>query len=348
MSYDPTGPDDSSGHPFPADQDPAQSAAERGPVAPAPQAAVPAAEAAMASPDAPAVAPPGAAPWQPSPATPPVAQPWQPASPEYRYVDAPDGDRYMDVPASLELSYTTADLGLSPGAYQGAIPYENVERRRRPSSGTRARRVGRELVETLILAVLIFFAVKAVVQNFRVEGSSMDPSLHTDQYLLVNKALYFRVNMNKVHDILPFIPGDDNGQKRHLFRAPRRGDVIVFKYPGDVSRDFIKRVIGVPGDTVEVKDEKVYVNGSPLKEDYIKAAPNYTYAPKTVPPNSYWVLGDNRNNSFDSHAWGQSCQPSQQCDFVPEENIIGQAWLSYWPRAAFGFVNNKIIKPSAP
>jgi len=218
---------------------------------------------------------------------------------------------------------------------------------RRSSAGSRIRKVGRELAETVILAVLIFFAVKAVVQNFRVEGASMEPSLQTEEYLLVNKAIYFRVDMDKVHQFLPFIPGD-NGEEKHLFRAPRRGDVIVFRFPMDPSRDFIKRVIGVPGDTVEVKDEKVYINGAPLVEPYILATPNYTYGPKTVPPGEFFVLGDNRRNSYDSHAWGNTCPAQQQCDFVPEENIIGQAWISYWPLDAFGFVNNKIIKPHVP
>ncbi len=343
MSYDPAGPDDSSGHLPPADPEVAARSFE--PVADGaregagPEHDIPSVEAAMA---------PAAAPAPPFPVPAPPADGLDSASSPYRYSEAtPDADRYLDVPASLELSYGAADLGLSPGAYDRVIPYGDVARRRRASGGTRARRVGRELVETIILALLIFFAVKAVVQNFRVEGSSMEPSLSTEQYLLVNKALYFRLNLDTVHTILPFISGD-NGQKRHVFRAPRRGDVIVFKYPGDTTRDFIKRVIGVPGDTVEVKDETVFVNGSPLKEDYIKDPPNYTYPPKTVPPDSYWVLGDNRRNSFDSHAWGQSCQAAQQCDFVPEENIIGEAWLTYWPFKALGFVNNKIIKPSAP
>jgi signal peptidase I len=256
-------------------------------------------------------------------------------------------DPFVDVPASLELAYTTADLGLSADAFDRTIPYEGVARRRRTSAGSRLRRVGRELAETVILAVLIFFAVKAVVQNFRVEGASMEPSLQSEEYLLVNKAIYFRVDMDKVHQFLPFIP-NDNGQKKHLFRAPRRGDVVVFRFPMDPSRDFIKRVIGVPGDTVEVKDEKVYINGAPLVEPYILATPNYTYGPKTVPAGAYFVLGDNRRNSYDSHAWGSSCPAQQQCDFVPEENIIGQAWLQYWPLDAFGFVNNKIIKPHVP
>ena len=106
------------------------------------------------------------------------------------------------------------------------------------------------------------------MQNFRVEGASMEPSLHNDEYLLVNKAIYFRVDMDRLHDFLPFVPGGDDSE-RHLFRAPRRGDVIVFKFPLDPSRDFIKRVIGVPGDTVEVRDETVFINGAPLNEDYI-------------------------------------------------------------------------------
>lgn len=334
MSYDPAAPDDQPGNPPTNDIDRAPSSAPGEtpqPLAPEPTTPADLSREGAVSPDA--VAPgPG----------------WTAPAPErspYRYFDAPDAG-YGEVPASLELGYSSTDLGLSPNAYDRAIPYTDVARRR-PNAGRRARRVGRELVETVVLALLIFFAVKAVVQNFRVEGSSMEPSLQTEQYLLVNKAIYFRVDMDKVHEFLPFISGDD-GQKRHLFRTPRRGDVIVFKYPGDTSRDFIKRVIGVPGDTVEVHDETVFVNGSPLKEDYIKDPPNYTYAPKTVPPNSYWVLGDNRRNSFDSHAWAQNCQPTQQCDFVPEENIIGQAWVTYWPLDKLDFVNNKIIKPSAP
>jgi signal peptidase I len=209
------------------------------------------------------------------------------------------------------------------------------------------RRYGRELVETLVLALLIFFAVKAVVQNFRVEGQSMEPSLNSNEYLLVNKAIYYRFDTGTLHRFLPFIP-DDNGDERHLFRAPRRGDVIVFRFPLDTSRDFIKRVIGVPGDSVEVKDGKVFINGDPLVEGYILSTPDYTYGPKTVPEGQYFVLGDNRRNSYDSHAWHSQCSQQQTCDFVPEENIIGQAWVAYWPFDVFGFVNNKVLKPHAP
>ena len=124
-------------------------------------------------------------------------------------VYAEPADRYADVPASLELAYTTADLGLSPRRVRARLPVRVACRGGAAAPATRARRVGRELAETVILALLIFFAVKAVVQNFRVEGASMEPSLQTDQYLLVNKAIYFRVDMDRIHKFLPFIPGDD-------------------------------------------------------------------------------------------------------------------------------------------
>ncbi len=196
----------------------------------------------------------------------------------------------------------------------------------------RVRRVGWELVQTLLLACLIFFAVRAMAQNFRVEGSSMEPGLHNGQYLLVNKAIYFKLNLATLSKYLPFIHAGDHPE-RFLFRSPHRGDVIVFKFPQDPSRDFIKRVIAVPGDTVEVIAGVVYVNGAGLNEPYISAKPDYNYAKQVVPEGGYFVLGDNRGNSYDSHVW----------NFVPEDNIIGQAMLSYWPLSNFGGVGNRSI-----
>jgi signal peptidase I len=202
----------------------------------------------------------------------------------------------------------------------------------RDQSLVRARRLGWELVQTLVLAALIFFAVRAMAQNFRVEGSSMEPGLHDGQYLLVNKAVYFRINLDTLGKYVPFVHGGDQ-PIRYLFRSPHRGDVVVFRFPRDPSRDFIKRVIGVPGDTVEVRGGRVVVNGKALTEDYITAPPNYDFDPQVVPANSYFVLGDNRNNSFDSHSWG----------LVPEENIIGQAMFSYWPLSDLGGVGNRSL-----
>jgi signal peptidase I len=275
----------------------------------------------------------------------PAADPWTAGSPGSAWrPDRQQPDAYSDVPASLELGASPEDIGLGPRAYDRTVSYERLVRRRR---GARGRKVVRELVETVILALLIFFAVRAVVQNFRVEGASMEPSMHNNEYLLVNKAIYYRIDLGRLNDIVPFLPFDGDGE-RHLFRAPRRGDIIVFRFPLDPDRDFIKRVIGVPGDTVEVRDEKVFVNGVPLTEDYILATPNYNYGPRVVPEGMYFVLGDNRRNSFDSHTWGSGCNPQQMCDFVPEENIIGQAWITYWPFDELGLINNKDIKIPSP
>jgi signal peptidase I len=200
------------------------------------------------------------------------------------------------------------------------------ERKRR-----RARRLAVELVQTLLLATLIFFAVRTMAQNFKVEGSSMEPGLHDGQYLLVNKAIYFQVNLITIGKFLPFIHVGDNPQ-HYLFHGPQRGDVIVFRYPADPSRDFIKRVIGIPGDTVEIVHGTLTVNGKPVKEDYIaQGVFDMTTEKKVVPDGQYFVLGDNRNNSSDSRAWG----------FVPAENIIGQAMFSYWPLDNLGGVGNR-------
>ena len=196
----------------------------------------------------------------------------------------------------------------------------------------------RELAETAILALVIFLLVRAVVQNFQVEGKSMEPTLESGWYLLVDKALYWEINLDTLEKFIPVLdPGDD--PTRYVFRGPRRGDIIVFKSPNEgpeqPERDFIKRIIGLPGETVEVRDCTIFINGRPLDEPYIVDPPRYDYGPATVPPGEYFVLGDNRNNSSDSHSWGM----------VPKENIIGQAWLAYWPFSSFGPVDNTSVKP---
>jgi signal peptidase I len=230
-----------------------------------------------------------------------------------------------------------ADEGLfigAGGAYTAPVAQEAPPK---PSLGRRIGRLARELIETFVLALLIFLAVRACLQNFRVEGSSMDPVLHNGQYLIVNKAIYTRINLKTISRFIPFVdPGDD--PVRYLFRRPQRGDVVVFRFPGNPERDFIKRIIGEPGDTVEIKNGTVYIDGNPLDEPYITNKPTYNYGPTEVPPKQYFVLGDNRNNSYDSHVWG----------FLPEENIIGQAWLSYWPKDSWGLVPNKNLSPQAP
>lgn len=196
------------------------------------------------------------------------------------------------------------------------------------------KRVGRatmELLQTLALAVLIFLAVRAMAQNFRVEGASMEPGLHNGQYLLVNKAIYFQLDLDTLNKYLPFIDAGD-GDSNYIFHGPRRGEVIVFEYPEDRSRDFIKRVIGVPGDVIQISEGKVYVmkagsdEFAEVPDDYIRG--ESTTCPRSnmcdhivVPEGHYFVLGDNRPNSSDSRQWG----------FVPEDHIIGRAMFTYWP-----------------
>ncbi len=161
----------------------------------------------------------------------------------------------------------------------------------------------RELIETLALTLVIFLLIRFAVQNFRIEGYSMEPNFHDGQFLIVNKLIY-------------------------MLHPPERGDVIVFVPPTNTSRDFIKRVIGLPGDRVEIVNGRVYVNGSALDEPYPLNPGTYSTGPVTVPQGDYFVLGDNRNNSSDSHSWGP----------VPSEDIIGKVWVSYWPPQAMGLI----------
>jgi len=274
-----------------------------------------------------------------------------PTSEEPPYPEMRTGPAPGEPPLGAEAAEPQAWLwsGAEEGALTGAMePYQQPpaqeappvaapEAMPKPSRRRRALRVVRELAETFVLALLIFLVVRAALQNFRVEGSSMDPSLHNGQYLIINKAIYTRINLDTFSKFIPFIDPGDN-PVRYLFRAPQRGDVVVFRFPGNPERDFIKRIVGEPGDTVEVKDGTVYIDGAPMDEPYITSKPTYTYGPAEVPPKQYFVLGDNRNNSYDSHAWG----------FLPEENIIGQAWLSYWPTDYWGLVPNKDLAPQAP
>lgn len=166
-------------------------------------------------------------------------------------------------------------------------------------------KVLREMLVTLAVAVAMFFLLQFTIQSSVVVGSSMEPNLQNGQQLVVNKAAY-------------------------AIGAPERGDVVVFRSPGNLSTEFIKRIIGLPGDTVEVRDGKVIVNNTALNEPYIASPPRYTLSRETVPAGNYFVLGDNRNNSNDSHyGW-----------FLPRQNIIGKAWITTWPPRYWGVVRH--------
>ena len=188
-----------------------------------------------------------------------------------------------------------------------------------------------ELLQTVVLTLAIFLGVRSVVQNFRVEGASMEPTLSTGQYLLINKAAYFHVEGTPLDRVAPVT---HQGSTEYILGGPQRGDVVVFRAPMQPDKDFIKRVIGLPGDTILVKNGQVYVNGELLDESYIHFPATYTYPfdgqPKVVPDGNYFVLGDNRPNSSDSREW----------DALPLDRIIGKAWVSYWPIERWGVIHS--------
>jgi len=168
-----------------------------------------------------------------------------------------------------------------------------------------AFRVIIDILETLLLSVLLFVAINAISARIRVDGFSMEPTLKSGEFVVVNKLAY-------------------------RFGEPDTGDVIVFQYPRDPDQEYIKRVIGTPGDTVSIINGQVYVNGEQLNETYIASPPSYQSEERTIPENSLYVLGDNRNNSSDSHTWGP----------VPMEFVIGKALFVYWPPDRWGVVDH--------
>lgn len=169
-----------------------------------------------------------------------------------------------------------------------------------------------DVLETLILSVILFAAINTVSARIRVDGSSMEPTLHTGEFVIVNKLSY-------------------------KLSEPMIGDVIVFHFPRDPEQEYIKRVIGLPGDRVEIRNGDVYVNDRPIEEDYIAADPAYDIVSE-VPQDSLFVLGDNRNNSSDSHNWGP----------VPLDFVVGKAVLVYWPPTEWGLIDHPSVAIAAP
>ena len=191
-----------------------------------------------------------------------------------------------------------------------------------------------ELIQTVALTLLIFVAMRSVVQNFKVEGTSMEPTLHHNEFLIINKAAYTRVDGTPFEHLVAYASnGNGTAGPKFLFAEPARGEIIVFRYPQQPEKDFIKRIIGVPGDKVEVRAGRVYLNDRLIEEPYAREGATYDSPPRAVPPGQYFVLGDNRPNSSDSHVWG----------FVPADNLIGKAWIAYWPPNQWGPVSATAI-----
>lgn len=187
----------------------------------------------------------------------------------------------------------------------------------------------RELIITIALAGIVFLLIHTTLRNFQVEGFSMQPTLDNGQFLLVNRALYARYHIPEWAEHIPLLDRDGNGYVEP-FRSPRRGEVIVFRSVEANSRNLIKRVIGLPGDTVEIRKGVVYVNDDAWDEHtYIPTPGTTTLGPVKVPADRYWVMGDNRTGSSDSRSFGP----------VPRDYVIGKAWFSYWPWKDLGLIH---------
>ena len=177
----------------------------------------------------------------------------------------------------------------------------------------------REAIETIALAALVFLLLQSAVQNYRVQGASMFPGLVNNELVLVNKAVYTSIDAERVARYLPWL-NPESGERWFPFHSPRQGEIVVFHNPEDPNGpDFVKRVIGEPGDTVEIVHGEVIVNGEALDEPYLERASTETFGPLVVPEGHYYVLGDNRLNSEDSRFFGT----------VPVEKIVGKVWLGY-------------------
>ncbi|MEA4931692.1 MAG: signal peptidase I [Anaerolineaceae bacterium] len=176
----------------------------------------------------------------------------------------------------------------------------------------KSRGFWRDLIETVLMAVVLFLLLNAVTSRVRVYNISMQPTLYEGNLLVVNKFAY-------------------------KLGTPKRGDIVIFHYQGTPTEDYIKRVIGLPGDTVNISNGVVQVNGQTLTEPYIAALPKYT-GTWMVPEGELFVLGDNRNLSSDSHEWG----------FVKQEWIVGKAVLVYWPLDRIRVLTSQNLVHAAP
>ena len=193
-------------------------------------------------------------------------------------------------------------------------------------------RVGREVIEAVLLAVVVFMLLQTTVRNFKVDGSSMDPTLVNGQYLLVNRLVYLRIEMDRFSSIVPFWQAEEDSV-RYAIHPPERGEVIVFEFPdrnpSNSKKDFVKRVIGLPGETIEVKDGVPFVDGVVLEEPYLTTKDHSNGRKVELGAGEYYVMGDNRAHSNDSRRWGA----------VPEENLRGKVWMIYWPAPRIHILN---------
>ncbi len=227
--------------------------------------------------------------------------------------DLPLGAQNIDGqlrPVSLRQEPAAVDAAEEPASDQPLPNQQEVTRKRKSPV--------QEIIETLLLAVLIFVGVRSIVLNFRVDGQSMEPNLQNSEMLIVNRRAYVHFNMS----FLPWVSKSSGDW--YPFGKPSRGDIVVFNPPGQHSEPYIKRIIGLPGERISVHDGAVYINDQRLQESYLNQPTDWKGIASTditIPKGDVFVMGDNRNNSSDSRVFGP----------VPISSIIGKAWVSYWP-----------------
>lgn len=181
-----------------------------------------------------------------------------------------------------------------------------------PTATEQGWQIARELMETVVLSLIIFFVIRMGVQNYRIESHSMDPNFAENQFVLVNKLAY-------------------------RFGEPERGDVVVFHNPNNPREDYIKRIVGLPGDTLELQGGTILVNGEVLDEPLIHQPTHGLMGQVVVSPEHLFVMGDNRANSRDSRNFGE----------LSTDLVVGKAWLRIWPFNKFGLVTHQVSAEGA-
>ena len=219
-------------------------------------------------------------------------------------------EQISDSPVSSSNTTSGEANPKQPAAITDNKQSQTAERDDKPAALSKweiIRAILREILETIVLAVVLIFLIQLVIRNFRVDGHSMEPNLQHGQYLVVDKISYK----------LPFD-----------IRPPRRGDVIVFVPPNYPDKDFVKRIIGLPGDKVEIRNGNAYINDKLLPNTFNARLDHSSKAPLIVPEGELYVMGDNRANSNDSRNWGT----------LDIDHVVGKAWLSYWPPKSWGLI----------
>lgn len=225
-----------------------------------------------------------------------------------------------------------------PVAPIGVLAAEVVQAPIHPSLGENVIGILREMLETVIFALLVFLVVQALSRNYKVQSVSMQPNLYEGQYVVVNRVVYtsgpaidaLKRTLGKV------APG--RALLDSIFHSPQRGEVLVFVPVTNTKPDLIKRVIGIEGDKVELRQGVIYIDDHPMDEPYIRPAPGQSWGPAIVGKDQLFVMGDNRGNSSDSRVFGM----------LPLKNVVGKAWLRYWPPDVWGFIKHYDLKKQLP